>query len=79
MSHKGGGWHKPQPAWKRRQATHTAIGEHDTIVITKRPTPPRDSWWTRPVQSREEFDRLVAERSRDAGWVGASSVPESRR
>jgi hypothetical protein len=42
----------------------------ETIVVRKPVNAPRDSWWTRPVQSRDEFDQLVLERSREAGWVG---------
>jgi len=45
----------------------------ETIVVRKTLNPPRDSWWTRPeCQSREAFDQIAAERSREAGWVGKS-------
>jgi len=65
-----GGWHRPHVT--------PAVGSLSATAIAPKPKPPRDSWWTRQVQSRDEFDQLVAERSRDAGWVGVGSTPEDR-
>jgi hypothetical protein len=61
--HKKGGWHFAN-------AGRTA----DPILIPQKAPPPKTSWWTQPVQSREEFDRLAAQRRREAGWVGASGA-----
>jgi len=59
---KHGGWHK-------HPATATT-GFSSTTVIPKSLAPPKESWWTRAVHSRQEFDELAAARSREAGWVG---------
>jgi hypothetical protein len=60
--------------WRRGKAPRH-IGAQpapaETIVVRKALNPPADSWWARPAcQSREAFDQIAAERSREAGWVG---------
>ncbi len=60
-------FHKPLSPWRT-----PLIGENSTQISPPKPTAPQDSWWTRPVRSRREFDQLVAERSREAGWTGKS-------
>jgi hypothetical protein len=77
MSHKGGGWHKPQPAHARR--TRATIGMHDTILVTPKASAPKDSWWTRPFESREAFDAAQRDRSLAAGWVGSPTNRSDRR
>jgi len=63
----------------RKDARHTPTGwqqgqENQRLFVAKRaPAAPTDSWWAQPVESREEFDRRVAQRSREAGWVGRTS------
>lgn len=76
-------WHKNLPAWTRRSqnvaATKKVTSADFTIsLIAPKPEAPRESWWTRPVQSREEFDQLAAERSRAAGWTGVNASERSR-
>ena len=62
-AHKHGGWHKQSPA-------STTGFSHPTVVTKRTWNAPKDSWWTRPTRSREEFDQLAEQRSREAGWVG---------
>jgi hypothetical protein len=74
MSPRNRGWHTPHPAWMRRsRATtplRTTFGDADTVIVTARKNAPAESWWTKPVKSREEFDRRASARGREAGWIG---------
>jgi hypothetical protein len=63
-AHKHGGWHKAGPVPRE-----TPGFEVPTVVTRRTWNPPKDSWWTK-ARSREEFDQLAEQRSRDAGWVG---------
>lgn len=83
MTAHRGGWHKNLPAWTRRSKnvapTKRVTSADMTIsLIPPKPEAPRDSWWTRPVQSREEFDQLAADRSHAAGWVGVNASERPR-
>ena len=73
---------RQRAAWTRRvrpftRATVTPERPRDEsgafTMLTPKPAPPRDSWWTRTA-SREEFDQKAAQRSREAGWKGVGST-----
>ena len=67
-----------QKRWNAHAARET-VGFSSTTVVTRPLRAPKDSWWTRPTRSREEFDQLVTHRSLEAGWVGKPREDGSAR
>lgn len=71
-AHRSGGWHRTHKT--PPEQPRTAAGEF--TIAPPKPVPPRTSWWTKPVPSREAFDRLVRDRWR--GTLNEASQQTSR-
>lgn len=46
------------------------VGQN-TVGFSRKPIPPKESWWVTAAADRETFDKAVAAREIEAGWKSA--------